>query len=170
MGTATANETVCPGCGLKMAKTSRPTLHKYFNSSPECWSVCTEVFEAEYSNPLLFAQVHQLTVDTYAVQHAGGQHPDKSVAIHLSGLHLIWDRGIHPTAIPSIHQRLARMVRSWPHFAPPESITSFTVFDIPLSDSHATAVKEWSRIVWKAWSAHHAAIGQFVGEHLPDLR
>ena len=46
----------------------------YFNASPECWSVFTEVLGSEFSSALLFGQVHQLTVDTYAVQHAGGKH------------------------------------------------------------------------------------------------
>jgi len=125
--------------------------------------------EAEYSNALLFAQVHQLTVDTYAVQHAGGSHPDKSLAIHLSGLYLVLDCGFLPNGIPPIHQRLANTVKAWPHFTPPEPVRSFTMFDVALSESHASAVREWSQIVWKAWSAHHAAIAQFVAAHLPDL-
>jgi hypothetical protein len=76
-----------------MPKASRPTPHQYFNSSPECWSVVTEVWEKEYSTSLLFNQVHQFT----------------------------------------------------------------------------RAVREWSRMVWKAWSLHHAAIGQFVTASLPGL-
>ena len=172
MNSATTKETVCPGCGLVMPRTSRPTTHAYYNSTPECWSLYTEVLEAEYSNPMLFGQVHQLTVDTYAVQHAGGHHPDKSVGIHLCGLHLMLNRGVQPTAIPAIHQLLASMVKAWPHFTPPEPVTSFTVFDVVFADTseeHVNAVKEWSRIVWRAWSPYHAAIAQFVATSLPDL-
>ena len=40
-------------------------------------SLFEEVLAAEFQNPVLFRQIHQLTVDTYAVQHAGGQHPDR---------------------------------------------------------------------------------------------
>ncbi len=52
----------------------------------ECWQLYTEVLGDQFSNIVLFGQVHQLTVDAYAVQHSGGGHPDKSTAVHLSGL------------------------------------------------------------------------------------
>src|SRR5207253_526604 len=161
MNIAANNETICPGCGLIMPKSDRATGHEYINASPECWSVYTEVLEAEYSNALLFAQVHQLTVDTYATQHAGGQHPDKSVAIHLAGLYLVIERQLAQSVISQHRQRLASAIKVWPHFRPPEPVRSFTVFDVALAESHASAVKEWSKIVWKAWSPHHAAIGKF---------
>lgn len=44
----------------------------YYNCSAECWSVCTEVLGSEFGNALLFGHVHQMTVDTYALQHAEG--------------------------------------------------------------------------------------------------
>lgn len=70
------------------------TGRSYYNMSAECWDLYTEVLATEYSNAFLFGQIHQLTVDTYAVQHAGGPHPDKSVDIHLSGLYLALQKGI----------------------------------------------------------------------------
>ena len=39
----------------------------YYNATPECFSVYTEVLGSEFQNVLLYGQVHQLTVDTYAV-------------------------------------------------------------------------------------------------------
>src|SRR5690242_9965062 len=79
-------ETICPGCGLRMpARKTTTTSLGYYNVSDECWDLYTEVLGTEYSNAFLFGQVHQLTVDSYAVQHAGGPHPDKSVGVHLSG-------------------------------------------------------------------------------------
>ena len=81
--------------------------------------LCTQVLGAEFGNALLYGQVHQLTVNTYAVQHAGGRHPDKSVAIHLCGLHLVLDRGFRPPRVPPLHKRLADTVKTWPHFTPP---------------------------------------------------
>ena len=163
-------ESICPGCGLVTPKRDGAAGHKYINASPECWSVYTEVLEAEYSNAVLFGQVHQLTVDTYAVQHAGGKHPDKSVDVHLAGLYLVLERGLPQSAITEYRQRLANNVKSWPHFVPPQPVTSFTVFDVALADSHTSAVQEWSRIVWKAWSPHLRAIAQFAAAYLPDLK
>ena len=99
-------ERTCPGCGVRMQLRPGATNDTDYNASPECWSVYTEVLGAEYSHAEIFGQVHQLTVDAYAVQHAGGSHPDKSIAIHLTGLHLTKVRGIKPPNVPPMLQRI----------------------------------------------------------------
>jgi len=146
----------CPGCALEMPLSGRRYDRK-FHASAECWSVFEEVLAAEFQNAVLFGQVHQLTVDTYAVQHAGGQHPDKSVCIHLVGLYLMLERSVPPVEVPPRLQCLASRV-SWPHLDPPEERASFTVCDVALADSpqtHALRVREWAAQVWRAWSRHH---------------
>lgn len=57
----------CPGCGLTMPGSDTAAYEGDYNTSPECWSVYAEVLAEEYSNSVLYSQVHQLTVDTYAV-------------------------------------------------------------------------------------------------------
>jgi len=146
----------CPGCGLELPVGERGYDRK-FHASAECWSVFEEVLAAEFQNAVLFGQVHQLTVDTYAVQHAGGRHPDKSVCIHLAGLYLVIERKVPPVEVPPRLQRLAGRA-SWPHLDPPEERASLTVRDVALAGSpetHALRVKEWSAQVWRAWSPHH---------------
>lgn len=128
-----------------------------FHASAECWSVFEEVLASEFQNAVLFGQVHQLTVDTYAVQHAGGRHPDKSVCIHLVGLHLALERGVTPAAVPRQLQRLACRA-TWPRLDPPEERASLTVRDVALAGSrhaHATRVRKWAAGVWQAWAPHH---------------
>jgi hypothetical protein len=71
-----------------MPRSATASYAGYYNTSPECWEVYTEVLGAEFSNAVLFGQVHQLTVATYAVQHAGGPHSEKSIGVHLTGLYL----------------------------------------------------------------------------------
>src|ERR1700737_4528265 len=146
----------CPGCGLAMPLSER-SYDRKFHASAECWSVFEEVLAAEFQNPVLFGEAHQLTVDTYAVQHAGGRHPDKSVCVHLVGLHLALERNVAPVEVPRRLQRLARRA-SWPHLDPPEERASLTVRDVALEDSsrtHALRVREWAEQVWRAWSPHH---------------
>lgn len=162
----------CAGCGLRMPPNSRPVTIGYYNTSPECWLVYTEVLAAEYGNAVLFGAVHQLTVDTYAVQHAGGPHPDKSVDVHLAGLHLVLERGIRPPYVAPHLQRLASSVTTWPHFPPPRRVESVTVCDVALAGSiegHISVVERWSRTVWEAWSQHHAAVADFVAHCLPVI-
>ena len=173
METDAPAESVCRGCGLRMPRQPGATCHAYYNSSPECWTVYSETLGAEYSHPVIFGQVHQLTVDAYAVQHAGGEHPDKSVDLHLAGLHLTLERGIKPPLVPPYLQRLAQSVESWPHFDAPQATWRLTVFDVALVagevERHTRVVRAWSSEVWRAWSAHHAAIATLVAQHLGTL-
>lgn len=162
------NERACPGCGLRMPGREGAPVTGYYNTSPECWSVYTEVLGYEYGNPALFGQVHQLTVDAYAVQHAGASHPDKSVGVHLCGLYLVLEQGHRPPQVPPLLQRLAEAVNVWPSFPPVQS-RGLTVLDVALADSveaHSALVSEWSAGVWESWSAHHAAIQHLVAQHV----
>jgi len=161
---------VCPGCGLTLPASDGAFYEGYYNTSPECWTVYTGVLATEYGNPAQVWQVHQLTVDTYALQHAGGGHPDKSIGVHLAGLYLVFERGLPPTRVAPQIQRLASRVQRWPRFAPPASTGSLTVKDVAQSGSptaHAERVREWARTVWDAWSGHHAAVADLVDGFLP---
>ena len=165
------SERECPGCGLRMPVTDHATYDGYFNTSQECWSVFTEVIGEEFSNAFLFGRVHQFTVDSYAVQHAGGIHPDKSVAVHLSGLYLSMVREVRPTDIAPILQKLATHTSEWPHFAPPSQKSSLTIFDVAMAGStedHIRIVREWARSVWDLWTPHHSTIAEFLRVSVPQ--
>ena len=136
-----------------------------FHASAECWSLFEEVLAAEFQNAVLFGQVHQLTVDAYAVQHAGGRHPDKSVCIHLTGLHFVLERGLAPVKVAPLLQKLAAR-RSWPHLDPPASRAGLTIYDVALaasSELHAIRVREWAEEVWHRWSPYHDVARELAG-------
>ena len=148
---------VCPGCGLTLPA-GDTTYDRKFNASAECWATFETVIAAEFQNPALFGQVHQLTVDAYAVQHAGGSHPDKSVCIHLAGLQLTLEQGLRPVDVPPRLQRLARRA-SWPHLDVRAERASLTIGDVAGATSltlHAERVRAWAQAVWSAWAPHHA--------------
>ena len=154
------NLSLCPGCGLKQSP-GAGVYDGYYRTSPECWLVYTEVLGREFSDVILFSQVHQLTVDTYALQHAGGDHKDKSVCVHLVGLHLVFERGIAPRdVVPRIHA-LANRKPAWPHFEPPAEVGPLTVGEIAAGD-HEARVREWAAQVWAAWAPHHAAVAELL--------
>ncbi len=156
-----------------MPRRERAVNTSYYNASAECWSVYTEVLGAEYGNAVLFGQVHQLTVDTYAVQHAGGSHPDKSVVTHLCGLHLVIERGHRSPEVPPLFQRITGAVTAWPHWPPPDGRGTLTVFDVALADSaeaHAALVRDWAGSVWSAWAEYHPAVAAFLSQHLATQR
>lgn len=147
---------LCPGCGLEMPR-GAAVYDRKFHASAECWALFEEVLAAEYQNAVLFGQVHQLTVDAYAVQHAGGRHPDKSVCIHLCGLYLVLERRVAPTAVPPRLQAIAART-SWPSLGPPAGRVGMTVFDVAITGSpqeHAAASRAWALAVWRHWAPHH---------------
>jgi hypothetical protein len=159
----------CPGCGLEMPRSDRSYDH-YFNASPECWSLFGEIGAREFENPALLGQIHQLTVDTCAVQHAGGPHPDKSVCIHLVGLYLALERGMPPERIRPAMQRLAAR-GTWPHLEPPQERRWLTTYEVVLAatpEEHVRLVRQWAEQVWHAWSAHHAIARALAGEVISE--
>jgi len=106
---------------------------------------------------VLFGQAHQLTVDAYAVHHAGGNHPDKSVCVHLTGLFLALEKGVRPAEVARKLQPLV-VPRTWPHLPPPEERPGLTVHSVALADSketHIVRVREWAAEVWRVWRPHH---------------
>jgi hypothetical protein len=128
--------------------------------------VFEEVLAVEFQDAVLFGQVHQLTVDAYAVQHAGGRHPDKSVCVHLVGLYLMLERGVAPMGVPPLLQRLASHT-SWPHLDAPEARAALKVYDVAAADSpqtHALRVREWAAEVWRVWSPHHDAARELAND------
>ena len=165
-----SQEAICPGCGLKMpAHEATAPPRSYYNTNAECWDLYTEVLGEEYSNAVLFGQVHQLTVDTYAVQHAGGPHPNKSLDIHLFGLYLAFEKGIRSPYIPPLLQRLATDIKVWPHYEPPTERVALTVFDVAFcsaTEDHIRIVSEWAQSVWMTWSDYHAEVAKIVSQYL----
>jgi hypothetical protein len=161
----------CPGCGLVMPPSDSAAYDGYYNTSPECWSLYSEVLAEEYSNAVLWGQVHQLTVDAYAVQHAGGPHPDKSVGIHLSGLYLMLEQDASPPEVSSFHKQLARSIEEWPDFDPPslQDDDRLTVMEVALAASvaeHIERSREWANQVWNAWTPCHDRVAELVANHL----
>jgi hypothetical protein len=162
-------DSTCSGCGLVMPARDTAPARSYYNTSAECWDLYTEVLGTEYSNAFLFGQVHQLTVDAYAVQHAGGPHPDKSLGVHLCGLYLALEKSIRSPYVPPVLQRLVASIEVWPHFEPPTERVSLTVFDVAMCDSpgdHIRVVKEWAQGVWECWAEHHAQVAGLIAHHL----
>ncbi len=155
-------ETTCPGCGAKFNKCDGPT-HKYFGESPECWKAYGQVLAREYENRNYW-QVHRLTVDTYAVQHP--LNTDKrniqSVNIHLMALYAILELQQPFETIPPLLDAAANNFKDdFLYLTPPTKLGEITVLDVLGANSapeHCTAVWDWSRSVWAAWSPQRRAI------------
>lgn len=151
-------EARCPGCGL-LSPASEGPVHAYFNAGPACWALFGEVSARHYGDVSL-AAAHQLTVDAYAVQHAGGPHPDKSVDVHLIGLHLVLEAGRSPGELPALYRTAIARAKDWPHLPPPDARGARTIADVATASpaEHIATVRAWAADVWSAWSEHHRSV------------
>ncbi len=162
------DNTTCPGCGVSSSPVAVPPYDGYYNTTPGCFAIFTQVCGREFGNAIVFGAVHQLTVDAYALQHAGGPHPDKSIDVHLCGLYLVYERGFKPTSVAPLLQRIATASTHWPHFDPPADQGPLTISDVYANESpgaHIILAETWSRQVWMAWRQHHVAIGNLIDAH-----
>jgi hypothetical protein len=165
---AMSGSTTCPGCGLQLPGSGLPWAPRR-SASPECWQLYGEVQGFELDHVELVRDLHQLTVDAYAAQHAprtvGGDVPAISVAYALVGLHLALDRGLSGVEVRAVHQRMGRPDPSWPNLPTPKRTGAMTVFEVAAAGvmvgsvaGHATAVRAWAAAVWQAWAAQHATV------------
>lgn len=159
----------CEGCGLVLAARDGPAP-AYLGASPACWALYGEVLAREFGDADYF-RVHQLTVDTYALQHPGRpeRRSTQSVALHLITLCLVLEDGADPRDGPKLHARLAK--RGPFHWLePPRPIGRLTVADVLRARTpaeHERAVEAWARDVWSAWQPHHATVAwiqRFLGD------
>ena len=157
------DESVCPGCATRLPF-SHVLCEGYFTTTPECWSLFTEIQGRQYGKVLLGRHTHQSTIDAYAAQHAGANHPDKSVAIHLLGLYLVIEQEADPLEVAPVQQRIASAGANWPKLIRPEDQGGLTIFNVAMADdgNHINTVHSWSREVWGMWAEHHQTIAELL--------
>ncbi|RIX27596.1 DUF5946 family protein [Amnibacterium setariae] len=151
------SRTACPGCGIVLPETAAgetPRLH----SSAACEAVLHEVLGFEFQHPVML-RYHQLTVDAYGAQHAGGGAPAIRVAYSLAGLWLALEHGFSAEDVRAVHRRMGHPTAEWPVFEPPRTPRRWlTVLDVAEAGvrqhsdgGHARAAGQWAESVWTAW-------------------
>ncbi len=144
-------------------------MHPYMRSSSACWRRFGEILAREFGDPAYFA-LHQVTVDTYAVQHPGvaERRAIQSVGLHLMTLCLVLEHGADPREGPKLHRRMVqRPPLQW--LDPPPMGDRLKVVDVLPARSpaeHGRLVHAWARDVWEAWAAHHDTVRGWVRHSL----
>jgi hypothetical protein len=163
--------TGCPGCGLVLPP-REGTTHPYLGASAGCWALYGEILAREYGDPA-YSRLHQLTADTYAVQHPGApeRRSIQSVALHLMTLCLFLEDGVDPRRGPALHKRFVRERARFGWLEPPRPNGRITVADVHRAASpaeHERAVETWARDVWAAWSGHHGTVRGWIDASFAD--
>jgi hypothetical protein len=159
----------CPGCGAILPGAAE--LHRRSNASEVCWQLYGEVAAYELAHLATLGRVHQLLVDTYGAQHAGGSASRMGVAFALIGLRLSLEEGWSGDEIQDAHRYLAAASKPWPEFAPHAHGAWMTVSDVANATSpeeHARSVHEWAASVWAAWGPARDDVVMLTELRLPE--
>jgi hypothetical protein len=143
----------CIGCGAEVGDIEYP-VHGEMRTSPGCWALFCEVLEREFSNSEYWP-VHQLTVDAYALQHAG-----HNPALHLLALCLRLERGLSAEQILPIMRAANGLKAGLPAVGAPRAVT-LTVLSVHAARNeweHIASVTDWAQSVWHSFSDSHEAI------------
>ncbi|HKI85790.1 MAG TPA: DUF5946 family protein [Thermoanaerobaculia bacterium] len=160
----------CHGCGAEVEDLpGKP--HPYFGASAGCWEVYCKILAKEYGEYGYPEPAHQLTVDTYAVEHPG--QPERrsiqSVNGHLASLCLALERGIEGREATRTMGRILAREKHLEWLEPPSFEGRMTVLDVVDAGSreeHCDRVGRWARDVWEAWSPHQARVREMVEGYL----
>ena len=166
--TASSRWSACPGWGVTLPGSA--DLHGRSNASEACWQLNGEVAAHEAAHVAALGRLHQLTVDTYAAQHAGGSAARIGVAFAVIGLRLSLDEGWSGEEVRDAHQYLGANFKAWPEFAQPAERTWMTVYDVALAtspDERARLVHRWAAEVWAAWEPVREDVVTLLGARLP---
>lgn len=161
---ASAEISVCPGCGSRLSAIEGP-VHAYMTSSPACWAAFGEVMAREYQNPDLMP-VHRLSVDAWAAQHPGdgSRQAIQSVGLHLARLMIQLDDGLSGEAANTAMLGFAARKAELPELPPPAAFT-VTVADVVSAVApadHRSAVRRWAWAVWGDWAEQQAFIRRWA--------
>ncbi len=143
--------------------------HRYLGASAACWALYGRLMAREFNDPA-YAPIHQMSTDTYAVQHPGvpERRTIQSVALHLMTLCLAFGEERRSLDGPRLHKRMvARAPFHW--LEPPRPNGRVTVADVLRAEGpaeHRTLVAAWARDVWDAWAPHHPTVLTWIEQTL----
>ena len=151
----------CPGCGLTALKAAGPAPQEQA-ASAACWAAYGQLLSRSYTDRNYWA-VHQIVVDAYAAQHAGGtsRREVQAVALCLMTLCLFIEHDVDPVQGPALHKRMVARRPDFTWLTPPAQHSLMTVADVLTAqdaDQHCRLVGKWGNQVWRAWAPHHATI------------
>jgi hypothetical protein len=169
------SRTACPGCGIVLPETAAEEPAR-LHSTPACESVLNEILGYEFQHPVML-RYHQLTVDAYGAQHAGGDAPPIRVAYSLVGLWLALEHGFSAEDVRVVHRRMGHPMPGWPRFEAPQPPRRWlTVLDVAEAGvrqhsggGHARAAGQWAESVWSAWLTSSPGIDDAVETMLRSI-
>lgn len=147
----------CPGCGVVLPDRRLGPAERFL-ASGECLERYWEL--AAYTLSRGDAGfIHQLVVDAYGAQHAGGPAKPITAVFALVGLCLVVERGYTGRQVQLAHMALAKRSGKhspdWPRWERPPCTGTVTVRDVleatPGEDRDGM-IRRWAEDVWHHWA------------------
>ena len=153
-------QSTCPSCGMSALRQTDLPVESSFPASPECWLEFGRLtaYNLQHAS---YDFRHQVAVDSYAAQHPGPPAKRVTLWFALAGLHLALDEGWTGRQVQVAHQQLSRLDKAGPDLDRLVGQSAMTVGDVMAARSgeeRNTALMDWARVVWRAWSPCHAVI------------
>ncbi|NLR81385.1 DUF5946 family protein [Chitinophaga eiseniae] len=145
---------ICPGCLLQLADAQLAPSDRY-NASGECEDLFNELSIRTFAMKHPDFR-HQLAVDAYGAQHAGGVSKPMTTAYALIGLYLALEHGFTGRQVQHVHSIIVK--QTWEQLTPPATPAGITVQDAlkaPGGDELYAAMQKWARAVWDSWAPYH---------------
>ncbi|MFG6101029.1 hypothetical protein D0962_01510 [Leptolyngbyaceae cyanobacterium CCMR0082] len=151
----------CFSCGAETDDIDGAT-HSYLLSTPGCWAMYGEVLAREYSDFAYWA-VHDLTVDTYSIQHPGqpSRQTISSLNVHLSSLYAYFKLDVSAGELSNIKVKVVQHKDQFVWLEPPDCLGHLTINDILRAENatqHCELVNQWAEDVFNQWQDFHPVV------------
>ncbi len=171
---ATPEQSLCPGCGVRLPIDADAQPDARYNASAECLRLYGELnaytlSRGDWDGNGVF--IHQLAVDAYAAQHVGEHSRPIGPAFALIGLHLTCERGYTGRQVQHMHMLLARRSKDWPRFTPPANRGTVTIADVlraPEGEPRDAMLRQWGCAIWEAWAPEHERVRALFASVMED--
>jgi hypothetical protein len=152
----------CFSCRALIPDIQGPT-HEYMLSSPGCWQCYGNLLAKEYDPTFYNPNIHQTTVDSYAVSHPGTpeRRAIQSVNAHLVSLYCVFEQRLPGQQATRIIKALVddrEITNRFSWLAPPDCSETMVVTDVLGAGSreeHERLVTAWGQSLWNAWKERH---------------
>jgi hypothetical protein len=146
-------EEICTECGMRAV-----------SGQPNCAALRDALLARDFEQPVRYWKHHRLAVDAYCVQHSPYVKSFKSLAAHLCGLCVAFERNNDANKLTQLQDWLSTNPKlprpELPAFRGALTIADVSGIDDPVR--YGQAVEAWARSAWEAYSQLQPAAREWL--------
>jgi len=151
---------------LRVGNPEVPATARY-NASAQCLALFHTLSGIHFdeADP---AFIHQVAVDCYGAQHAGGPARPITAVFSLVGLCLHLEHGFTGKQVQAAHAAMARGQKNWPVLLAPSvryPVTVDSVVQCETASARTVQLKVWAQATWDAWRSEQMWVRSIIRLH-----